>query len=127
MREGPALLSFESLSATRQPHENNSCATLDYSHLSFGEVQHRSVIQENVSNLVLNLVGDLDPGSSPVRQKKNFFSEPYAILIINWFIKHYYFVIKKILKHPFQMSRVMLEFSDLMYLATLSLIFLTLT
>jgi len=44
-REGPALLSFESLFPTRQPHENNSCATLDYSHLSFGEVQHRPVIQ----------------------------------------------------------------------------------
>ena len=81
----------------------------------------------NVSNLVLNLVGDLDPGSSPARQKKNLFSEPYAILIINWFIKHYYFVIKKILKHPFQMFRVMLEFSDHMYSATLTLIFLTLT
>ncbi|HBJ47518.1 MAG TPA: hypothetical protein DDY69_09325, partial [Deltaproteobacteria bacterium] len=69
----------------------------------------------------------LDPGSSPARQKKNFFGEPYASLIINWFIKHYYFVIKKILKHPFQMFRVMLEFSDRMYSATLSLIFLTLT
>ena len=125
--EGPALLSFESLFPTRQPHENNSYATLDYSHLSFGEVQHRSVIQGNVSNLVLNLVGDLDPGSSPARQKKNLFSEPYAILIINWFIKHYYFVIKKILKHTFQMFRVMLEFSDHMYSATLTLIFLTLT
>jgi hypothetical protein len=31
------------------------------------------------------------------------------------------------LKHPFQMFRVMLEFSDRMYSATLSLIFLTLT
>ena len=44
-REGPALLSFESLFPTRQPHGNNSCATLDYFHLSFGEVQHRPVIQ----------------------------------------------------------------------------------
>ena len=79
------------------------------------------------SNLVLKMVGDLDYGSSPGRQKKNFISEPYAILIINWFIKHYYFVIKKILKHPFQMFRVILEFSDHMYSATLSLIFLTLT
>tara|TARA_B110000967_G_C18471295_1_gene357503 strand:- start:356 stop:541 length:186 start_codon:yes stop_codon:yes gene_type:complete len=43
--EGPALLSFESLFPTRQPHENNSCAFLDFSHLSFGEVQHRPEIQ----------------------------------------------------------------------------------
>ena len=81
----------------------------------------------NVSNLVLKLVGDLDPGSSPGRQKKNFFGGPYAVLIINRFIKHYYFVIKKILKHPFQKFMVMLEFSEHMYSATLSLIFLTLT
>lgn len=72
--EGPALLSFKSLFPTRQPHENNSCAFLNFLiyHSEKCSIDLKSRV--NVSNPVLELVGDLDPRSSPERQKKNFFS-----------------------------------------------------
>jgi len=77
-REGPALLSFESLFPTRQPHENNSCATLDYSHLSFGEVQHRPVIQGKCFKSCTQAGRWSWSRIKSGTTKEKLFSEPYA-------------------------------------------------
>ena len=61
-------------------HGENSCAASDSAPLSFRTKPGVDPVSRGTySNLVNNLVGDLDPGSSPEGQKEYFFGEPYLI------------------------------------------------